>query len=85
VNSVGQLLEKSLSDMQKNLGSIERELDGSVSEGAHERFKQVFNELHQGLEIISSGVAAMRTLSSVVTHRLDEIHIVPKTEDPQKQ
>ena len=85
VNSVGQLLEKSLSDLQKNLGSIERELLGSVTDSAHERFKEVFSELHQSLEVISSGVGSMRNLSSLVTHRLDEIHIAPKTEDPQKQ
>jgi DNA-binding response OmpR family regulator len=82
VNSVGQLLEKSLSDLQKSLGSFERELFGSVSDGGHERFREVFKELHQSLEVISSGVGSMRNLSSVVTHRLNEIHIVPKAEDP---
>jgi DNA-binding response OmpR family regulator len=85
VNSVGQLLERSLSDLQRNLGSFERELLGSVTDDAHERFKEVFKELHESVGIISSGVASMRNLSSVVTHRLEEIQIVPKTEDPQKQ
>jgi len=82
VNSVGQLLEMSLSDLQKNLGSFERELLGSVTDGARERFNEIFKELHQSLEVISSGVGSMRNLSSVVTHRLNEIHIVPKAEDP---
>lgn len=81
VNSVGQLLEKSFSDLQKNLGSIERELLGSVTESAHVRFKEIFTDLHQSLEVISSGVSSMRNLSSVVTHRLDEIQIVPKGDE----
>jgi DNA-binding NtrC family response regulator len=85
VNSVGQLLEKSLSDLLRNLGSVERELLSSVSDGAHERFKEVFKELHQSVEVITSGVASMRNLSSVVTHRLDEIHIVPETDSAGKQ
>jgi DNA-binding NtrC family response regulator len=81
VNSVGQLLEMSLTDLQKDLGSFERELLGSVTDGAHDRFKAVFKELHQSLEVIASGVGSMRNLSAVVTHRLNEIHIAPKTDD----
>lgn len=84
VNSVGQLLERSLVDLQKNLGDFERDLLGSVTDGGHERFKQMFTELHQSLDVISSGVASMRNLSSIVTHRLNEIHIVPKSEDTQQ-
>jgi DNA-binding response OmpR family regulator len=78
VNSVGQLLEKSFSDLQKNLDSVERELLGSVTDSAHIRFKEIFRDLHQSLGVISSGVSSMRNLSSVVTHRLEEIQIVPK-------
>ncbi|MBF8296065.1 MAG: two component, sigma54 specific, transcriptional regulator, Fis family [Bacteroidetes bacterium] len=78
VNSVGQLLEKSFSDLQKNLDSVERELLGSVTDSAHVRFKEIFRDLHQSLGVISSGVSSMRNLSSVVTHRLEEIQIVPK-------
>jgi DNA-binding NarL/FixJ family response regulator len=85
VNSVGQLLEASLSALQRNLGNFERELLSSVTDGARERFKEVFKELHESVGIISSGVGSMRNLSSVVMHRLEEIQIVPKTEDPQKQ
>ena len=84
VNSVGQLLEKSLADMQRNLGTFERELLGSVTNDAHIRFKEIFKELHQTVVVISSGVASMRNLSSVVTHRLDEINIVPRSDDQQK-
>ncbi len=80
VNSVGQLLERSLVDLQKNLGDFERDLLGSVTDGGHERFKQMFTELHQSLEVISSGVSSMRNLSSIVTHRLNEIQIAPKSE-----
>jgi len=81
VNSVGQLLEKSFSDLQKNLDSVERELLGSVTDGAHARFKEIFKDLHQSLGVISSGVSSMRNLSSVVTHRLEEIQIVPKGDE----
>jgi hypothetical protein len=44
----------------------------------------MFTELHQSLDVISSGVGSMRNLSSIVTHRLNEIHIVPPSEDPKK-
>jgi DNA-binding NtrC family response regulator len=81
VNSVGQLLEKSFSDLQKNLDSVERELLGSVTDGAHVRFKEIFRDLHQSLGVISSGVSSMRNLSSVVTHRLEEIQIAPKGDE----
>lgn len=84
VNSVGQLLEKSLSDLQRNLGNFERELLGSVTDGAHERFKEIFRELHESINIVSSGVGSMRNLSSLVTHRLDEIHIAPKSDESGK-
>lgn len=81
VNSVGHLLEKSFSDLQKNLGSVEREMLVSVTDGAHVRFKEIFRDLHQSLDVISSGVSSMRNLSSVVTHRLNEIQIVPKADE----
>jgi DNA-binding response OmpR family regulator len=81
VNSVGQLLEKSFSDLQKNLNSVERELLGSVTDDAHVRFKEIFRDLHQTLGVISSGVSSMRNLSVVVTHRLEEIQIVPKGDE----
>ncbi len=84
VNSVGQLLEKSLADMQRNLGTFERELLGSVTDEAHARFKEIFRELHQTVDVISSGVSSMRNLSSVVTHRLDEINLVPRSDNPHK-
>jgi DNA-binding NtrC family response regulator len=81
VNSVGQLLEKSFAELQKNFGNVERELIGSVTESAQLRFKEIFIDLHRSLEVISSGVSSMRNLSSVVTHRLDEIQIVPKGDE----
>jgi DNA-binding response OmpR family regulator len=83
VNSVGQILEKSLTDLQRNLNGFERDLSGSVADGSLDRFKAMFSELHQSLEVVSSGVASMRNLSSVVTHRLNEIQIVPKPDEPQ--
>ncbi len=81
VNSVGQLLERSLIDLQKNLETFERDLLGSVTDGGQERFQRMFTDLNESLNVISSGVASMRNLSSIVTHRLNEIHIAPKSED----
>lgn len=82
VNSVGQLLEKNLTDFEKNLQRYEEELGDSVDADARSRFKEIFRDLRQNVEVISSGVASMRGLSSVVTHRLDEINLIPKTEPP---
>ncbi len=31
----------------------------------------------QGIEIVASGVSSMRNLSTMVTRKLDEIHIAP--------
>ncbi len=85
VNSVGQLLEHSLVELQKNLRRFERELLETVPDKGKERVKEVFSELHQSFEVVSSGVASMRNLSSVVTHRLDEIHISPKVDEQQRR
>jgi len=85
VNSVGQLLEKSLVELQKNLRRFEGELSETVPDKGIERVKEVFSELHQSLEVVSSGVASMRNLSSVVTHRLDEIHVSPKVDEQQRR
>ena len=83
VNSVGQLLEKSLHDLRKNLSGFEQELSSSKYDGTRDQLKTMFSDLHDSLDIVSSGVASMRNLSSVVTHRLDEINIVPKSEKDQ--
>jgi DNA-binding response OmpR family regulator len=82
VNSVGQLLEKNLSEFEKNLERYELELTISIDAAARERFRQVFREMRQTVEVLASGVSSMRGLSSVVTHRLDGINLVPK-EDPK--
>lgn len=82
VNSVGQLLEKNLSEFEKNLERYELELTVSIDAAARERFRQVFREMRQTVEVLASGVSSMRGLSSVVTHRLDGINLVPK-EDPK--
>ena len=83
VNSVGQLLEKSLHDLTKNLSGFEQELSSSKYDGTRDQLKSIFSDLHEGLNIVASGVATMRNLSSVVTHRLDEINIVPRSEKDQ--
>ena len=78
VNSVGQLLEKNIADLQKNLKRYEAELAGTAgAEG--DRVKEILAELRESVEVLSSGVESMRGLSSVVTHKLDEIRIAPKT------
>ena len=83
VNSVGQLLEKNLAEFEKNLERYELELSELADTTARTRLRQVFREMRQTVEVISSGVSSMRGLSSVVTHRLDDINILPKSE-PEK-
>ena len=83
VNSVGQLLEKSLGEFEKNLERYEAELAVSVDAAAHTRFRQIFREMRQTVEVVTSGVASMRGLSSVVTHRLDEINLFPKADQKE--
>ncbi len=77
VNSVGQLVEKSLADLSSSLHRHEGELLGKVKEGKEAECKEIFTELKQGLEVISSGVSSMRSLSTMVTRKLDDIHIAP--------
>jgi DNA-binding response OmpR family regulator len=83
VNSVGQLLEKNLAEFEKNLERYELELSELADTTARTRLRQVFREMRQTVEVISSGVSSMRGLSSVVTHRLDDINLLPKSE-PEK-
>lgn len=83
VNSVGQLLEKNLAEFEKNLERYELELSELADTTARARLWQVFREMRQTVEVISSGVSSMRGLSSVVTHRLDDINLLPKSE-PEK-
>jgi DNA-binding response OmpR family regulator len=78
VNSVGQLLEKHLIELQKNLKRYEGDLTATVTATGAERFKDLFAELRESVDVLSSGVTSMRGLSSVVTHMLDEIQIAPK-------
>jgi DNA-binding NtrC family response regulator len=77
VNSVGQLVEKSLADVISSLKRHENELLTSIKEGKEGQCKEIFAELKQGIEVISSGVSSMRSLSTMVTKKLDEIHIAP--------
>ena len=83
VNSVGQLLEKNLSEFEKNLERYEAELYESVDAAARQRFREVIREMRQTVEVIASGVSSMRGLSSVVTHRLDEINLFPKAKESE--
>jgi len=76
VNSVGQLLEKSILELQRNLKRYEADLTTTAA-GA-DRIKEVLAEIRENVELLSSGVASMRGLSSVVTHRLDEIQLAPR-------
>jgi DNA-binding NtrC family response regulator len=78
VNSVGQLLEKNIADLQKNLRRYEADLPKAANEPGAEGLRQLLAELRESVDVLSSGVASMRGLSSVVTHKLDEIQIAPK-------
>lgn len=80
VNSVGQLVEKSLAALSNNLRKHEENLLKSVSPELKEQYAAAFKELKQDVEVVSSGVTSMRNLSSVVIHKLDEIQIAPKPE-----
>ncbi len=77
VNSVGQLVEKSLGDLVKSLDRYEGELLGAIKDGHEGEFQKVFSELKQNIDVVSSGVGSMRNLSTMITRKLDEIHIVP--------
>jgi len=81
VNSVGQLLEKNLDEFERNLERYELELSPSIDAAARERFRHVFREMRQTIEVLASGVSSMRGLSSVVTHRLDGINLIPKADE----
>ena len=77
VNSVGQLAEKSLGELSANLKRYESELLTMVKEGNEARCLTIVKELVQAVDVIASGVSSMRNLSTMVTRKLDEIHIVP--------
>ena len=78
MNSVGQLLERNLVEFQKNLARCEQEFSESFDADARTRFSRAFHELHKTVEVIVAGVSSVRDLSSVVTHRLEEINLVVK-------
>lgn len=80
VNSVGQLVEKSLAALSNNLRKHEENFLKSVSLELKEQYAAAFKELKQDVEVVSSGVTSMRNLSSVVIHKLDEIQVAPKPE-----
>jgi DNA-binding response OmpR family regulator len=77
VNSVGQLVEKSLADLAASLERYEKELLKTVKEGNEGQCKTVFKEVRQGIDVVASGVSSMRNLSTMVTRKLDEIQIAP--------
>lgn len=77
VNSIGQLVEKSLSDLAANIKRNEDRLLVAVKQGNDEECKRIIAELTHGIEIVSSGVSSMRNLSTMVTRKLDEIQIAP--------
>jgi hypothetical protein len=77
VNSVGQLVERSLADLSASLARFEKELLKAVKEGNEAQCTMVFKEVKQGIDIVASGVGSMRNLSTMVTRKLDDIHIAP--------
>lgn len=76
VNTVGQLVEKSLADLSASLARFEKELTKVVKEGNEAQCAMIFKEVKQRIDIVASGVGSMRNLSTMVTHKLDDIHIV---------
>ena len=77
VNTVGQLVERSLADLSATLARFEKELLKIVKEGNEAQCTVIFKELRQGIDIVASGVGSMRNLSTMVTRKLDDFHIVP--------
>ena len=77
VNTVGQLVEKSLADLASHLKRSEEEFLKSLGTMDEARCRTIFEELKQGLDVASSGVTSMRNLSTMITRKLDEIHIAP--------
>ncbi len=77
VNSVGQLVEKSLADLSASLARFEKELVKVVKEGNEAQCTMIFKEVKQRIDIVATGVGSMRNLSTMVTHKLDDIHIAP--------
>jgi len=77
VNSIGQLVEKSLSDLAANIKRQEDRLLTAIKQGDEAQCRRILAELTQGIEIVSSGVSSMRNLSAMVTRKLDEIQIAP--------
>ena len=77
VNTVGQLVEKSLAELAANVERSGKELLSIIEEKNRSHCERVFEELRQSIDIASSGVISMRNLSTMVTRKLDEIHIAP--------
>ena len=75
VNTVGQLVEKSLAELSAQLKRREEEFHRNPSAFDEKLSKEMFEELRQGIEVVSSGVSSMRNLSTMITRKLDEIHI----------
>ncbi|MBI3005988.1 MAG: response regulator [Ignavibacteriales bacterium] len=78
VHSVGQMVERGLSQLSEKLKKHQESLLKSSNAEMREQWLPAFKELEQDVQMVSSGVSSMRNLSSVVIHKLDEIHIVPK-------
>ncbi len=79
VNSVGQMVERGLSALAEKIKKHEEVLQNSPNAEMREKLLPVLKELNEDIQMISSGVSSMRNLSTVVIHKLDEIHIVPKS------
>ena len=78
VNSIGQLVERSLADLAASVKRSEEGLLKVVGEGNRSQCEAIFREVKQGIEVVTSGVNSMRNLSTMVTRKLEDIHIVPQ-------
>lgn len=74
---IGQLLERSLQELAKELHHHELKLVKLVKPEMHKQCKDVFAELRQRVDMIASGVGSMRNISTMVTRKFNEIRIAP--------
>ncbi|MFH0990020.1 MAG: response regulator [bacterium] len=83
VSSVGLLVDKSISDVSRNLKSYEEKIQSAISQEGKELLGEVFGQLKYDIEVIGSGVNSIRNLSNIITKKLDEISLAPIPEEDQ--
>ncbi|MBI4427533.1 MAG: response regulator [Ignavibacteriales bacterium] len=84
VNSLGQLVERGLAALTEKIKKHQEIISKSANADMKEQWLVTLKDLEQDVQVVSSGVSSMRNLSTVVIHKLDEIHIVPKQNAQQE-